>query len=218
VAFLRKLPEMDRASYRRMSRGNIGDSDPRALVVSGGGARAQLTACARCHESEATPPQSRLVPKLAGLTQEYIEQSLRHYAWDARASGVMQPIAAALDEEDFSALAVYFAKLAPKSAGNAPQASPDAIERGKIIAEQGSRATNVPRCHAGGAFPTYPKLAGQHAPYVAGQLRLWRQGVRSTTAEGAIMAPIAKPLSEAQIEDIAAYYESLPPERDEALR
>ena len=222
VAFLRKLPEMDRASYRRMSRGNIGDgdSDPRAVVV-GGGAPTQLTACARCHDSETAPPQSRLVPELAGLTQEYLERSLRHYASGVRASGVMQPIAAALEEEEFAALAAYFAKLPPKSGVTAPRTSPEAIERGKIIAEQGAPAANVPACascHAGAALATFPRLSGQYAPYMVGQLRLWRQGLRAATPEGAIMAPIAKALNEAQIEDVAAYYESLPPERDEALR
>jgi cytochrome c553 len=222
VAFLRKLPEMDPGTYRRTSQGNIGDGniDPRALVVSGG-SPTQLTACARCHDTEAAPPGSRLVPKLAGLTQEYVEQSLRHYASGARASGVMQPIASGLDEDEFGALAAYFAKLPPKSMANAPQASSDAIERGKLIAEQGSPASNVPACtscHAGGALPTYPRLAGQHAPYVTGQLKLWQQGLRAETPEGAIMAQIARALSKAQIEDVAAYYESLPPERAEALR
>ena len=219
VAFLRKLPEMDLAAYRSLSRAPFGDAlgDPNALAANGG----SPTQCARCHDSDAGPPQSRLVPKLAGLTQEYIERSLREYASDARASGVMQPIAATLDEKDLSTLAAYFSKLPPKSAASGPQASPDAIERGKLIAEQGSAATNVPACvscHGGGALATYPRLDGQHAPYVRGQLRLWRQGVRGATGEGAIMAPIAKALSEAQIEDVAAYYESLPPGRDGAVR
>lgn len=222
VAFLRKLPEMDRASYRRMSRGNIGDgdADPRALVA-GGGSPAQITACARCHDSETAAPPSRLVPKLAGLTQEYLERSLRHYASAARTSGVMQPIAAALDEEDFATLAAYFAKLPLKSGVTAPQTSQGTIERGKMIVEQGAPAANVPACascHASGALATYPRLSGQYAPYMAGQLRLWQQGLRAATPEGAIMAPIAKALNDAQIEDVAAYYESLPPERDEALR
>ena len=133
----------------------------------------------------------------------------------------MQPIAFTLGEDDFAALASYFAKLPPKLGTVAPQAKRDAIERSQVIAEQGLPASNMPpcaSCHTDGAYPTYPKLAGQHADYMAGQLRLWRQGVRTTTAEGQIMAPVAKALSDAQIADVAAYYESLPPERDEALR
>ncbi len=222
AAFLRKLPEMDPSTYRQMSQGNIGDkaSDP-AMLVTSGGSPTQLTACARCHDTETAPPVSRLVPKLAGLTQDYLEQSLRHYKSGARTSGVMQPIASALGEDDFALLASYFAKLPSKSGTVAPQAKPDAIGRGQVIAEQGLPASGVPpcaSCHSGGAHRTYPKLAGQHADYVTGQLRLWRRGVRAGTAEGAIMAPVARALSEAQVDDVAAYYESLPPGRDEALR
>ena len=222
VAFLRKLPEMDDAAYRQMSQGNIGDkeNDARLLAVNGGSPR-DLTACARCHGSQTAPPVSRLVPKLAGLGQEYLEQSLRTFASGARASGVMQSVASELDDADLVSLAAYFAKLPPNSRTDLPSPAPGAIDRGKIIAEQGSPQSSVPpcaSCHAGVARRTYPRLAGQHAPYVAGQLRLWRKGHRNGTPEGAIMAPVARAMSDAQIEDVAAYYESLPPERDEALR
>ncbi len=54
--------------------------------------------------------------------------------------------------------------------------------------------------------PSYPKLGGQHADYLAQALR----GYRSGTRQNAIMAAQAKQLSTADIQNLAAYYASLP--------
>ena len=51
-------------------------------------------------------------------------------------------------------------------------------------------------------FPDYPKLAGQHADYIAHALKEYKTGKR----KNAIMAPMAQPLSPKDIEDIAAYF------------
>lgn len=49
---------------------------------------------------------------------------------------------------------------------------------------------------------TFPKLAGQHASYLAKQLRAFKSGAR----EDAMMAPMATGLSDEDIQDIAAFY------------
>ena len=56
---------------------------------------------------------------------------------------------------------------------------------------------------------TYPRLAGQNAPYMANRLRLWKGGLAPGTDGEAIMAPIARALSERQIEDVSAYFAAL---------
>ena len=53
--------------------------------------------------------------------------------------------------------------------------------------------------------PMYPKLAGQHAPYLEAALKAYRDGLRSG-GNAAIMAPMAKSLSDADIADLAAYF------------
>lgn len=55
-------------------------------------------------------------------------------------------------------------------------------------------------------LPEYPNLAAQHESYIAKQLREYQSGDR----QNAIMAGMAAALSEQDIEDIAAYYASLP--------
>lgn len=54
------------------------------------------------------------------------------------------------------------------------------------------------------ANPEWPKLAGQHANYIEKQLKEFKAGDRSN----AMMAPMAAPLSEQDVADLAAYFSS----------
>jgi cytochrome c553 len=56
--------------------------------------------------------------------------------------------------------------------------------------------------------PQYPKIAGQSAPYVVNALKAYRDGRRLGTF-ASMMAAAAKPLSDTDIENLAAYIESL---------
>ena len=53
---------------------------------------------------------------------------------------------------------------------------------------------------------TYPNLAGQHAMYITNQLNYFKSGVRVNP----VMQGMASGLSEADINNLAAYFESLP--------
>ena len=52
--------------------------------------------------------------------------------------------------------------------------------------------------------PMWPKLAGQHETYIVKQLMDFKSGAR----ENAQMSPMAVPLTDQDIEDLAAYYAS----------
>ena len=63
-------------------------------------------------------------------------------------------------------------------------------------------------CHgANGISPNdmWPNLAGQKEGYLAAQLKLFRDGGRANP----MMAPMAAPLSDEDIANLAAYYASL---------
>ena len=63
-------------------------------------------------------------------------------------------------------------------------------------------------CHGAegiSAMDIYPNLAGQKEAYLASQLQHFRDGQR----DNPIMAPMAKPLSDDDIADLAAYYANL---------
>ena len=65
-------------------------------------------------------------------------------------------------------------------------------------------------CHAADGnslIPMYPKLAGQNAPYLVKQLKDFKSGARKDP----VMSPMAMPLSDADMENLAAYYASVEP-------
>jgi cytochrome c553 len=57
-----------------------------------------------------------------------------------------------------------------------------------------------------GLTPQTPNLAGQKQLYLSNQLIAYRSGTRKNN----IMSPLAKPLSDEDIANLAAYYASLP--------
>jgi cytochrome c553 len=190
VAFLRELPGMDPARYRALALGNAEpvDLDGPAIARLGGAGEA-LTRCIRCHDNENSPPTSRLVPKLAGQKLAYLATAMRFYAEGQRPSGIMQPIAAALEPYKAEEVARYYASL--PAARSAPGESPlpaDRVARGQIIAVSGVPQKQIPpclACHRPDSAALFPNLAGQYAPYIETQLRLWQQGLRDRTAPGA---------------------------------
>ncbi len=71
-----------------------------------------------------------------------------------------------------------------------------------------ARAVVCAGCHGAkgiSANPLWPSLAGQHARYLEKQLKDYKSGVRKDP----MMEPQAKMLSEADMANLAAYYQSL---------
>ncbi len=137
--------------------------------------------------------------------------ALDDYAHARRSSGIMQPLASDLSPEDRAQVARFYAGLTPPAAPGRPF-NPESVERGRVIATSGDPATRIPACmdcHNASSLEAYPRLAGQHAVYMANRLRLWKGGLTSRSSTDPIMAPIARSLSEQQIEDVSAYFSSV---------
>ena len=85
------------------------------------------------------------------------------------------------------------------------------VAAGKAAAQK----YNCASCH-GADFnspidPSYPKLAGQPADYLEHALTAYQRGANGSNSRGnVIMGGMAKPLSRAEVSDIAAYLSSLP--------
>jgi cytochrome c553 len=90
--------------------------------------------------------------------------------------------------------------------GAARAAAADAVAAGR------EKFTSCATCHGSDGrstvVPQYPKIAGQSAPYVVNALKAYRDGRRLGTF-ASMMAAAAKPLSDTDIENLAAYIESL---------
>jgi cytochrome c553 len=96
-------------------------------------------------------------------------------------------------------LATFFLSAA-LSSGNA--------EAGDINAGK-EKAQSCTMCHGANGvaqMPGAPNLAGQPAQYLAEQLKNYRSGKRSNE----IMGVIAKPLSDEDISNLAAWFASIP--------
>ena len=156
--------------------------------------------CAGCHGAEGT----RHAPRLDILTADYIEMSIDAYRTGQRASGIMQHAVGQIDPADDARVARALAAL-PSPARLVP-ATP--TEAGEAIAQLGTRG--VPACLSchgpQNTNPLIPRLDGQHRDYLVRQLILWREGARGGGNRAVLMHAAAEGLSDAQIEDLAAYF------------
>ncbi|MGK5025825.1 c-type cytochrome [Janthinobacterium sp. RB2R34] len=84
------------------------------------------------------------------------------------------------------------------------------INTGKALAEKYSCATCHGKDYASPIDPSYPKLAGQHRDYLEHALTAYKRGDAPNGRNNAIMTGQVKPLSNQDIKDLAAYFNSLP--------
>lgn len=167
--------------------------------------------CAACHAADgnSTAPAN---PKIAGQFPEYLHKQLTDYKAQgskkpARENPVMMGMVANLSDADMKALSAYYAgqKLKPAAASDKAL-----VAVGQKLWRGGNAATGVPACAgchgpAGAGIPAqYPRLAGQHAEYVAGQLRAFKEGGRTNDPNG-MMRGVAARLTEREIRAVAEY-------------
>lgn len=214
VAFLKRLPGMDAATYRGLA---LGPEAGATQALAGGGladlgegpSSPALAGCARCHGRDGAGREEGGVPLIGGQNEAYLAASLGAYAEGRRASGIMQPLAAALTADQRAGLARHYAGQA-WPARPAPAAAPETVARGAEIAAAGVPAAGVPACascHGPRArYPHYPEIAGQDADFLARQLELFRAGSRGGTAFAHIMPGFARRLTDPDIAAVAAFY------------
>jgi cytochrome c553 len=99
---------------------------------------------------------------------------------------------------------------APAAAAVTPGSAPDSPFTHGKAADGATKAAVCAACHGpngNSTNPDWPRLAGQSAVYIAGQLRLFRSGARPNP----VMMPMATSLSDQDIADLAVYYEAQTP-------
>jgi cytochrome c553 len=199
VAFLERMPDMTPSAYQGLASGGL-DTAPGD--------------CASCHGRNGEG--NAAYPRIAGLDAAYLEATLDAFASGRRQSGMMQPVAAALDEGQRQRLSLHFAG-SPPGAALVSEVDAAAVARGRQLALQGDGPRRIPAC-VGCHGPDredrnrmYPDIAGQHPEYLALQLRLFVRGGRGGTRYAHLMERAAAGLEPDEIRDLAAYYGSLPP-------
>ncbi|NOX09935.1 MAG: cytochrome c [Gammaproteobacteria bacterium] len=71
-----------------------------------------------------------------------------------------------------------------------------------------AKAATCAGCHGANgkaANPSWPNLAGQNAAYIVNQLKAFKSGARKNP----MMSPMAKPLSDADMANLGAYFSGL---------
>jgi cytochrome c553 len=209
VAFLKRLQRLDAQGYRELALGAAEPPPPSGQDIALVGSwRDAVGACSRCHGAEGRRPPSNLVPVLHGQPAEFLAAALQSYSKGIRPSGIMQPVASELTSAAIEKLARYYSGLSVP----APRAAKPDASRGGALVNDGDPAARIPAClpcHGETALRTFPRLAGQNAAYMANRLRRWKDGERSHTGTDSIMAPIARLLSNQQIDEAAAYLAGL---------
>ncbi len=162
--------------------------------------------CSTCHGARGITI-SPMFPNLAGQQAVYLETQLKAFRdrsrADPHAQAFMWGMAAQLTDGAITEIAAYYAAQRPapgKPAGRNETAA------GKKIFEEGIPAQQVPPCQschgdkAAGNGP-FPRLAGQHRPYLERQLGAFISNARANE----VMHENSKNLTALQISQIAAF-------------
>jgi cytochrome c553 len=216
VAFLRLVPQLDAAGYRRLSHGAPDVTETPALPRGGGEPppRAVRDVCWRCHGVDGTGRGPGAFPSLAGQRSEYLYASLRAFRSRSRSSGIMGEVAAKLDDAAMRDAAVYYGRLPPRN----PELSRDEASRarGETLATVGVPARDIPacvECHGPTTLPRnpmYPVLTAQQINYLMSQLVLLQERRRGGTSNVDLMHAFVNRLTRDEIRDVATHYAALP--------
>lgn len=155
--------------------------------------RAKSLLCVSCHGAEGISEHLNW-PNFAGQNAGYIAKQLRDFRDGRRSDPWMSPMAIGLSDADIDNLAAYYSGL--------PRGGKAAGARASTPKEQTCVA-----CHGRNGVidhDEWPNLAGQKKLYLIDQMNRYRSGERADP----LMTPIAKMLTDEDVEELAEFYSS----------
>jgi cytochrome c553 len=190
-------------------------------AMAGGDAeagQAKATTCVACHGVDGNSAVPTF-PKLAGLGHKYLLKQMKDIRDGRRPVALMAGQVDNMSDQDLADIAAFY-DAQPRTGG---MADPDKVALGRKVYLAGIAERQVPAC-SGCHSPTgngngpagYPSLGGQHAEYIAGQLKMFRKGYEDPTGrtnggEAKIMRTTAFRMSDMEIEAVASYIAGLQP-------
>ena len=188
--------------------------------------QAKAVACAACHGPDGNPADPQY-PRIAGMPERYVALQLALFKSGERVDGmsaVMMPFASALSAQDMRDVGAYFALQQGQSgvaddtliSSGANKGQPFYMV-GQTLYRGGDGSRGIPACMAchgpdgaGNPGPAYPRLAGQQSAYLVRRLQDYRTGNAPVDDPlYKIMAAIAKPMTDEEIQSVASYLQGL---------
>jgi len=165
--------------------------------------------CSTCHGPRgiSTSPE---FPILAAQRTGYLAAQIDAFRKQARAEkdahDFMWGIAGRLDEKIINGIAAYYAAQ-PRAPSRTDD--PALVAKGKELFDKGLLDRGIPACATchganGEGVADFPRLAGQHAKYVAKQLTY----IQTLTRAAPVMHGIVKDLTPEEMQAVAAYVQS----------
>ncbi|MBI3776840.1 MAG: c-type cytochrome [Gammaproteobacteria bacterium] len=138
-----------------------------------------------------------------------VQVDLTVYTPGVRRNAAMNAAAAALDNPEIHAVALYFSAL-PYQVEALPS-DPETLERGEDLALRGKPEYGVPACtschgpNGRGFGDQFPPLVGQAPEYIIRQLNHWQTGARDNDTM-ALMRNVSDQLTDGDKINVAAYF------------
>ncbi|MGC2520134.1 MAG: c-type cytochrome [Burkholderiales bacterium] len=154
--------------------------------------KAAAAACAGCHGEQGVSGNPA-TPSLAGQDAEYIASALQAYKDGSRSDETMKGMAASLDDRVIKDLAAFYAPQQPQRPN---------VTKPLTTAEWSQRCDRCHGINGNSTDPRLPALAAQRLDYLEKVLHAYRTGARKSPA----MAAMSDVLTEADVENLAAYY------------
>ena len=214
-----EVSSLDASALAALKQTHAGDPENGATLAG---------TCAACHGLDGNPPDGMPYPRLAGQSERYVAQQLALFKSGERNTGmapVMIPFATPLSPQDMRDLGAFFATKSP-GAGIAddsvvetgPYEGMKFYEIGQTLFRTGDASRGIPACMAchgpagnGNPGPAYPAIAGQEAAYVDRRLQEYRSGQTSLQDRHLfdVMAQVAAPLTDQEIQALSSYLQGL---------
>jgi len=165
--------------------------------------------CFLCHGMSGES-SSEVFPRLATQNATYLAKQLRDFQSGRRKGTAMNDMAAGLTEAEMAGLGAFFEQ---QKADPHPPSDPELAAVGRYLYARGNAFSGVAACagcHGASAHgtETLPRLAGQQALYIEGQLRQFNK--RERTNDNAVMHAIAAKLTEFEIKALSEYLATVP--------
>jgi cytochrome c553 len=165
--------------------------------------------CSTCHGPRGISTSSEF-PILAAQRPGYLAAQIDAFRKQTRAEkdahDFMWGVAGRLDEKIVDGIAAYYAAQ-PPAPGRTDD--PALVAKGKELFDKGLPDRGIPACASchganGEGIADFPRLAGQHAKYVAKQLTY----IQTLTRAAPVMHGIVKDLNPVEIQAVATYVQS----------